>query len=294
MQLWRQGRVRAVERVHDAVEADGLVLTHLSELGCDPRQPRECRHYLYVPGEPGARAVASSLNAAEGWDAEVEEVRHAWLVTATTVTGLDHDVVRGTRARLERLADEHGGEYDGWEAAADAELDDGDAAEAARPCLVRGLEQAVGVLLPDEHVERGLRARRPDERDHDRDRVQVQRLGQPLDRDALPDVGPTEKAAEQRHARRVLRDTRAVRVLRWIVVAALSAVFFVLNVVVVGVLWAIAAPLAFVLGLVGWAAIRGTHEEKFVWGERVLQTARAASERFAQIGWKTLDRVGRG
>jgi hypothetical protein len=119
MQLWRQGRVRAVERVHDAVEADGLVLMHLAELGCDPREPRECRHYVYVRGEPGARAVASSLNSDDGWDAEVEEVRDAWLVTATIVTGLDHDVVRGTRARLERLADANGGEYDGWEAAAD-------------------------------------------------------------------------------------------------------------------------------------------------------------------------------
>ncbi len=119
MELWRQGRVRAVERVHDAVEADALVLTHLAELGCDPRQPRECRHYLYVPGELGARTVASSLNSAGGWDAEVEEVRDAWLVTATTVTGLDDDVVRVTRARFERLALDHGGEYDGWEAAAD-------------------------------------------------------------------------------------------------------------------------------------------------------------------------------
>jgi len=119
MDLWRQGRVRAVERVQDAVEADDLVLTHLQQLGCDPRQPRECRHYLYVPGELGARSVASSLNSADDWDADVEEVRDAWLVTATTVTGLDQKVVRGTRARFERLALDHGGEYDGWEAAAD-------------------------------------------------------------------------------------------------------------------------------------------------------------------------------
>jgi hypothetical protein len=111
--------VRAVERVHDAVEADTLVLAHLVQLGCDPQQPRECRHYLYMPGEVGARSVASSLNSAAEWDAEVEAVRDAWLVTATTVTGLDDDVVRVTRRRFERLAQDHGGEYDGWEAAAD-------------------------------------------------------------------------------------------------------------------------------------------------------------------------------
>ena len=119
MGIWRQGRVRAIERVQDAVEADTLVLAHLTQLGCDPQQPRECRHYLYVPGELGARSVASTLNSADDWDAEVEEVRDAWLVTATTVTGLDAVVVRDTRARFERLASDHGGEYDGWEAAAD-------------------------------------------------------------------------------------------------------------------------------------------------------------------------------
>ena len=108
-----------MERVHDAVEADALVLTHLAQLGCDPRAPRECRHYVYVPAEPGARAVASSLNSTDGWDADVEEVRDAWLVTATTVTGLDNHVLRDTRARFERLARDHGGAYDGWEAAAD-------------------------------------------------------------------------------------------------------------------------------------------------------------------------------
>jgi hypothetical protein len=119
MERWRPGRVRAVERVHDAVEADTLVLAHLVQLGCDPGEPRECRHYLYVPGEVGARSVASRLNSADEWDAEVEEVSDAWLVTATTVTGLDGDVVRDTRARFEQLAYDHGGEYDGWEAAAD-------------------------------------------------------------------------------------------------------------------------------------------------------------------------------
>jgi hypothetical protein len=118
VQLWRQGRVRAIERVQCPLEADALVLDHLSRLGCDPSQPRECRHYVYVPREVGARAVARSLTVT-GWDAEVEAVDDAWLVTATVVTGLDDAIVRTTRIRLEELAGVHGGEYDGWEAAAD-------------------------------------------------------------------------------------------------------------------------------------------------------------------------------
>lgn len=119
MQLWRQGKVQAVERVQCPLEADALVLDHLERLGCDPSEPRECRHYVYVPGELGARAVARSLNGSEGWDAEIEEVDDAWLVTASVVTNLSRTIVRDTRARLELLAGDHGGEYDGWEAAAD-------------------------------------------------------------------------------------------------------------------------------------------------------------------------------
>lgn len=118
MELWRQGRVRAVERVACPREADALVLDHLARLGCDPSEPRECRHYLYLPAELGARAVATSLNAT-GWDAECEPVEDAWLVTATVVTNLDNAIVRDTRVRLEELAGDHGGAYDGWEAAAD-------------------------------------------------------------------------------------------------------------------------------------------------------------------------------
>jgi hypothetical protein len=119
MQVWRQGRVRAVERVACPLDADALVLDHLARLGCDPAQPRECRHYMYVRGEVDAHAVARSLNSFDQWDADVEAVDDRWLVTATTFTGLSSDSVRDTRVHFESLADDHGGEYDGWEAAAD-------------------------------------------------------------------------------------------------------------------------------------------------------------------------------
>lgn len=118
MRYWRESPVRAVERITDAGEADARVLDHLAKLGCDPSQPRECRHYFYLPGEPGARDVARSLTG-NGWEADCEQVHDTWLVTATIVTGLTDDGVRATRARLELLAADHGGEYDGWEAAAD-------------------------------------------------------------------------------------------------------------------------------------------------------------------------------
>jgi hypothetical protein len=118
MRHWREGPVRAVERVTDAVEADARVLDHLAALGCDPGRPRECRHYLYLAGELSAHAVAQTLRT-EGWDTDYERVEEVWLVTASTVTALSDEGVRQTRSRLEVLAADHGGEYDGWEAAAD-------------------------------------------------------------------------------------------------------------------------------------------------------------------------------
>ena len=54
-----QGKTtRAVERVDDAYEADERVLDHLARLGCDPSEPRETRHFLYLPAQGGADAVA--------------------------------------------------------------------------------------------------------------------------------------------------------------------------------------------------------------------------------------------
>jgi Regulator of ribonuclease activity B len=105
----------AVERVDDASEADERVLGHLARLGCDPSQPRETRHFLYLPEQPGAAAVARALGA-DGWSTSVERSEGAWLVVATRARTLTVDIVRETRTRLAALASEHGGLYDGWEA----------------------------------------------------------------------------------------------------------------------------------------------------------------------------------
>jgi Regulator of ribonuclease activity B len=114
-----QGKTtRAVERFHDAGEADEHVLDHLARLGCDPSEPRETRHFLYLPAQDGADAVARSLQA-DGWSTSVEQSEGAWLLVATRARTLTLDVVRETRARLAALASEHGGLYDGWEVPVD-------------------------------------------------------------------------------------------------------------------------------------------------------------------------------
>jgi Regulator of ribonuclease activity B len=118
MRLWKGNPVRAVERISDAREADERVLDHLARLGCDPSEPRETTHYVYVPLHDGAVAIAAVL-ADDGWSTHVEKcIDHAWLVTAGRSCRLTPTQVRQTRRRLEDLAAVHGGVYDGWEAAA--------------------------------------------------------------------------------------------------------------------------------------------------------------------------------
>jgi hypothetical protein len=107
--------VRAVERVDDAMEADERVLDHLARLGCDPSLPRETRHFLYFAVPKAAEFVASALHA-DGWTTCVEPSDGAWLLVARHVAVVTSRAVRDTRLRLEALAAEHGGFYDGWEA----------------------------------------------------------------------------------------------------------------------------------------------------------------------------------
>jgi Regulator of ribonuclease activity B len=115
MPAWRGKHVLESERVDDAGEADARVLDHLERLGCDPAEARETHHYLYLPAESDAEAVAGALRA-DGWSTTVEQSEGAWLVVATRARTLTLELVRETRTRLAALASEHGGIYDGWEA----------------------------------------------------------------------------------------------------------------------------------------------------------------------------------
>ena len=110
----RQSRVRRVERVWDPCDADIRVLEKLRELGCDPAQPRGVRHFVYVPDRFGADEVSDTL-AREDWHTSVEESDNVCLVVAARSQPLLEPLVRQTRTRLETLAAEHGGQYDGWE-----------------------------------------------------------------------------------------------------------------------------------------------------------------------------------
>jgi hypothetical protein len=115
--LGRDAASLRVERVADPTVADERVLVHLRGLGCDTKQPRGVRHFIYLPAEDRATAVASVLER-EGWETSVQADENVWLVVAACLRVLSHDMVRETRARLETLAAMHDGQYDGWEAEA--------------------------------------------------------------------------------------------------------------------------------------------------------------------------------
>jgi Regulator of ribonuclease activity B len=107
--------VEQMELVQDPAAADAKVLEHLRNLGCDTRQARGIRHFIYLPTSGDANAVARVLER-EGWDTSVEEDADVWLVVAGCLRVLDEPLVRETRAHLASLAAAHGGAYDGWEA----------------------------------------------------------------------------------------------------------------------------------------------------------------------------------
>ena len=112
------GQSREVERIEDAAAADQRVLAHLARLGCDETTRCLSSHFVYLPNRAHADATARALGC-EGWQtAVVEGDGGVCLVVATQLSALDATRVGDTRRRLEELAAEHGGVYDGWQATA--------------------------------------------------------------------------------------------------------------------------------------------------------------------------------
>jgi hypothetical protein len=101
-------------------EADALALRHLVSRGADLARPRHLVHFLYFDREDDARAAEASATEA-GWGAELLAPREAitvWTVRADGTRVVNAKTVEAFRSSFERLAAEHGGEYDGWEASA--------------------------------------------------------------------------------------------------------------------------------------------------------------------------------
>jgi len=113
-------RIRNQRAPSTPQEADSLALRQLAGRGADLAQPRHVIHFVYFPTEEAARAAADAI-AGASWTAAVEppsETIAEWCVRADGHRTVGPETVAAFRSWFEGIAAEHGGEYDGWEAAA--------------------------------------------------------------------------------------------------------------------------------------------------------------------------------
>jgi Regulator of ribonuclease activity B len=104
---------------------DKRVLKQLRKLGANLSRPREVVHFLYFPTQVAAEQASHELRG-EGYMIDVRPAANAaenppnpWLMEARIFAVVDESTVQPMRARFEAVAAAGGGEYDGWEAAAD-------------------------------------------------------------------------------------------------------------------------------------------------------------------------------
>jgi hypothetical protein len=112
---------RFKQRRPPAPELDRLILKQLEGRRADLTKPRHVLHFLYFGDESAARSAAADVEAA-GYDVAVtppDENVAEWSVRAEAIRCVDYSNVAAFRAQFERVAAAHGGEYDGWEAAAE-------------------------------------------------------------------------------------------------------------------------------------------------------------------------------
>ena len=104
-----------------SAELDALVIRQLVGAGADLTKARHVIHFLYFDDEARARAAGEQIGEA-GYETTVRppvEGIEQWSVRAETHRVVSSVTVEAFRTWFERVASEHGGEYDGWEAAAE-------------------------------------------------------------------------------------------------------------------------------------------------------------------------------
>ena len=99
----------------NATRADQAVVDNLRMLGADIEQPREIEFFLYFPTEDDA-GKAASLLAERGFKVQItpSHGEEKWLCFATIQMMPDVAALMRLRKQFNSLADQLGGEYDGW------------------------------------------------------------------------------------------------------------------------------------------------------------------------------------
>lgn len=99
-------------------DPDSLVVEQLRKAGADLAKPTEVVVYLYFPSETIAAAAGRRLQELGVAQVEVSaSIDGSWLCKGTVQMVPELHAIRQLTARSQRVADELGGEYDGWEAA---------------------------------------------------------------------------------------------------------------------------------------------------------------------------------
>ena len=98
-------------------EADRLALRQLAGRGANLAESRRVVHILVFQTEEAARSLATDLDSTD-YEVTVEAPAGdgEWTVRVAGRRVVSRDTVPGFRAWFERVAREHGGEYEGWEA----------------------------------------------------------------------------------------------------------------------------------------------------------------------------------
>jgi hypothetical protein len=105
------------------LDGDQSVVDGLREAGSDLSKPREVLHYFYFPDQEKAKSAAAELRQ-EGSSVD-EPIRttadrsaNRWRVLAEINAVVSISSAQETSNRFRALTSRHGGEYDGWAAAA--------------------------------------------------------------------------------------------------------------------------------------------------------------------------------
>lgn len=104
-------------------DADRKVFQQLLELGADLNKARHTIHYFYFETVASAEEACKDLEQMHfevsiGARLEHEPTARQWPVIAERIEVINEETIKALRGPLSEIAENHGGEYDGWEAAA--------------------------------------------------------------------------------------------------------------------------------------------------------------------------------
>jgi hypothetical protein len=91
---------------------DAELLQTIRDAGTDMSRRREVAHFVFFDTEEQARAAAAALPDEYETEAYGTE---GWVLRAWHTVVLNEDYIAPARLWWEAFAQQHGGEYDGWE-----------------------------------------------------------------------------------------------------------------------------------------------------------------------------------